>query len=72
MIVIGLVSLGVEVIVGGLIYIYGVLWGCVLVGVVGKDGVWIFCFWLDVEFVLINGFYKIVEDFDIGFCNELV
>lgn len=37
------VSEGVELFVDGNIYVYGILCGCVLVGVKGNMGVCVFC-----------------------------
>lgn len=72
LVIVGLVSFGVEVIVVGNIYIYGCLCGCVLVGVNGDILVWIFCYVLDVELLVIVGFYLISENLGLDmFCDNV-
>lgn len=56
-----MVSVGVEVIVDGNIYIYVLFCGCVLVGVQGDQKVCIFIISFEVELVFIGGVYCMFE-----------
>lgn len=64
-----MVNNGVELIVDGCIYVYVLLCGCVLVGVLGNMSVCIFVVLLEVELVFIVGVYWIFEN---GYVFEFV
>lgn len=72
LIVMVIVGVGVEVIVDGSIYIYGILCGCVLVGVQGNIVVCIFCCDFYVELVVIVGYYKVLDDVLDNLCGKVV